>query len=99
VRPPRAYLIAREIEQCDPRDPKDFRRRARLSIFASRETRMLTMCLTKLRLLPTKAEAAAASARGAQLLPLSVILDRKAGGMLIVSARATPHAQPCSGQE
>jgi hypothetical protein len=47
------------------------------SIFASRETRMLTMCLTKLRLLPTKAEAAGASAR-AQPLPWDVILDRKA---------------------
>jgi hypothetical protein len=64
----RADLIAHEIEGLDPRDPQQFRRLARLSIVASRETRMLTMCLTKLRLLPTKAEAAAASAM-AQPLP------------------------------
>jgi hypothetical protein len=69
----RADLIAHEIAGLDPRDPQQFRRLARLSIIASRETRMLTMCLTKLRLLPTKTQAetaAAAATASARARPL-----------------------------
>jgi hypothetical protein len=46
--------IAEAIHACDPDDPKDFRRYARLTIMANRESGAIAALMTKLRLLPTK---------------------------------------------
>ena len=55
-----ADRIWAEIHECDPNDPKQFRRYRSLLVMASRESRMTSLLLTKLRLLPSKAPAAAA---------------------------------------
>ena len=55
-----ADRIWAEIHECDPNDPKQFRRYRSLLVMASRESRMTSLLLTKLRLLPSKTAAAAA---------------------------------------
>jgi hypothetical protein len=55
-----ADRIWAQIHECDPTDPKQFRRYRSLLVMASRESRMTSLLLTKLRLLPSKAAAAAA---------------------------------------
>jgi hypothetical protein len=42
----------REINDLDPGDPKQFRRYRTLGVMASRESRMISLLMTKLRLLP-----------------------------------------------
>jgi hypothetical protein len=46
--------VAEAINGLDPDDPKDFRRYARLTIMANRESGAIAALMTKLRLLPTK---------------------------------------------
>jgi hypothetical protein len=46
----------REIHKCDPGDPKDFRRYARLLMMANRHSKSALMLATKLRLLPARTE-------------------------------------------
>jgi hypothetical protein len=49
-----AGLIWREINAIDPSDAKQLRRYRSLLTMASRESRMTSLMLTKLRLLPTR---------------------------------------------
>jgi hypothetical protein len=49
-----ADFIWRELQALDSADPKTFRRYRALTVMASRESRMTSMLLTKLRLLPLK---------------------------------------------
>jgi hypothetical protein len=49
--------IWRELNGLDVSDPKQLRRYRALSVMASRESRMISLLLTKLRLLPSKAAA------------------------------------------
>jgi hypothetical protein len=57
-----ADWIWQQINACDPSDPKQFRRYRTLGTMASRETRAMLSLMTKLRLLPTRAQAMAAAA-------------------------------------
>jgi hypothetical protein len=49
-----ADMIWADVHQLDQSDPKQFRRYRSLLVMAARESRMMTMLMTKLRLLPTK---------------------------------------------
>jgi hypothetical protein len=46
-----------EINKLDVGDPKQFRRYRALTVMASRESRMISLLMTKLRLLPSKTQA------------------------------------------
>jgi hypothetical protein len=64
-------LIWRELQELDPGDPKQFRRYRALTVMASRESRMTSLLLTKLRLLPP--QNAAATPTGGRRLPCQSI--------------------------
>jgi hypothetical protein len=56
--------IWRELNALDLADPKAFRRYRGLSVMASRESRMISLLMTKLRLLPAKSAAVQQSVDG-----------------------------------
>jgi hypothetical protein len=67
-----ADRIWAELNTLDPGDPKAFRRYRALTVMASRESRMISLLMSKLRLLPPRTAPTQQAGPG-QVLPLESI--------------------------